>query len=228
MKLPGEVLETLSRYVEKCPVPHGEPGDVIEQSVREWTNAAVEQVVFEHPGQGWGSKRADGGRPQSKDAIANNQMQGGRLLCWDLVSGAGTGNGSFVGQNSDEADITGQVFIAVIGVDHLGGGQPPRPDPQTPVPTSDMPGWFHAYRDDVYPAFARIEEAQKAQADSFSSRFDAIEQAFKDQPSAPPIKVTPEIMAAVVPMLTKIFIDAADEWVKRKDAVRFTVTPKKK
>ena len=73
-------------------------------------------------------KRADGGRPISKDTIA--QQAGGRLYIWDLISGAGTGHG--VLQVGEREDITGQVFVVVTPTNHLGTVGPVHP------PTTDL------------------------------------------------------------------------------------------
>lgn len=169
MKLPIAVRATLARFVERYPVPNGVPGEAIEDAVRQWTNRAVEQVVYENPGKGWGSKRADANRPQSKDGIANNQIMGGKLLVWDLVTGAGTGSGSYVGENSDAIDITGQVYIGIAGVDHLFGAVP------APVTGGGEPSGsaFASFDQDVRAAIGRVEAALAAvQADSTQLRTD--------------------------------------------------------
>ena len=112
MGLPAGVIDTLDKFFRaKC--KKDDEGNVIpptgEDNVRELCIDADEQVAFEHPNQGWGTKRADKGRPVSKDAIA--QKIGVTLFAYDMVSGAGTSNPTFVYKKATAMDITGQVFI---------------------------------------------------------------------------------------------------------------------
>jgi hypothetical protein len=144
MQLPDSVKAIRSRYVAKFPVPQGNPSaegtDIVEDRVRQWSIGLAEQVAFELPNQGWGTKRADPGRPISKDGLAlrEDDDRGGRLLIFDMVTGAGTGNGRLV-ENPESEDITGQVFVPVTPTDHLGVApvQPPKPGPQ-PLPPADL------------------------------------------------------------------------------------------
>lgn len=105
-----------------------------EDQRRALAKLIAEQVRFEF-GSAWGWKRADPGRPPSKDAIAQQQPDG-RLWAWDLFLGT-TGAPH---PTPIWIDITGQVFIPVDPVDHLatgggsGGGAPPVPP--TPPPSS--------------------------------------------------------------------------------------------
>jgi hypothetical protein len=84
----------------------------------------VETAVARHPGEGWGWKRADPGRPPSKDAIANNKLQPGHLLGWDCFDGA-----TRQPAQRDSEMIDGQVFMEMQGVDHLAGVVIPNPPP---------------------------------------------------------------------------------------------------
>jgi hypothetical protein len=95
----------------------------------------VPQIVF-MLGPEWGSKRADPGRPLSKDASA--RLRNGQLCGWDMVNG--TTREMHFGEGED---ITGQVFVVIKGEDVLarltGGTQPPieppieQPDPNVAV-----------------------------------------------------------------------------------------------
>lgn len=132
MFLPPDVLLTRSRYIAVYPLWTMPAGPEAEDRARKWTIGLAEQIAFEHPGQGYGCKRADPGRPISKDAIAQAQVDG-RLVAWDMLSGAGTGSPVLV-QHPEAMDITGQVFVTVPPVDHLSnGGTPTPPDPE-PAP----------------------------------------------------------------------------------------------
>lgn len=144
MKLPPAVLATRDRYVAMFPL-WDTPGDpTAEDRARQWTLGLISQIVYEHPGQGYGSKRADPGRPLSKDAIAQQtetatsgaaratgkgkQAPATRtylqLLGWDLLTGAGSGSPQLV-PDPDSMDITGQVFEPVAGADVIGGAAIP-------------------------------------------------------------------------------------------------------
>jgi hypothetical protein len=93
----------------------------------EWTLPFVSQIVFELPNQGYGSKRASG--PPSKDSLA--QQVGGKLFGWDFLLGTGTGHPT-LNDDPDAEDITGQTFVHILGVDHLGGTVPPVIPPVQP------------------------------------------------------------------------------------------------
>lgn len=142
MKLPAAVLATRDRYVAKFPLwimPAGTPAEVLaaEERARQWDAGLASQVAWEHPGQGYGLKRADAGRPVTKDGLA---QLSDRLWVFDMLSGAGTGRPTLV-PNPDAQDITGQVFVPVVGRDVIGNGMPtpgPTPTP-TPPPSSQIP-----------------------------------------------------------------------------------------
>lgn len=134
MKLPEQVKDIIRRFVARYPLwSMDDPvdGAVAEDTARRWSTQLAQQINYELPRQGWGKKRADPGRPISKDAIAKD---GTPLLCWDILTGAGTGRPALV-PDPDSEDITGQVFVPVDMVDHLREpevGQPgnTEPDPE--------------------------------------------------------------------------------------------------
>lgn len=253
MKLSGAVLDTLTRYVAKFPVPHGEPGPAIEEQVRQWTKGAIEQVVFEHPTDGFGWKRADGGRPPSKDGMANMKMDAGRLLNFDLVTGAGTGNGSFVGASSNGEDITGQVFMPLDGVDHLNGDRIPVP----PVPPTPQPGvdqfaidlialYLRHKRDVPSPEIIALHRTnpgglaaidQQLTADDPPEapsdvvvrleRIEALVRDLANKPAGSAFKLTPAMLAAVLPLIQPMITQAMAGWMKDNPILRLTATPKK-
>lgn len=131
--LPANVRAVRDAYVAQFPVPSGGPNpadEAFENRCRAWVRGLAEQVRFSLNDAAWGCKNAGGGRPQSKDALAH--QVGPTLYGYDLLFGVGTGSPSLVPSPSGE-DITGQTFMAVQPVDHLGGSQPaPGPDPQPP------------------------------------------------------------------------------------------------
>jgi hypothetical protein len=87
-----------------------------DEARRSLQKMIVETVVKRLPGEGWGWKRADPGRPMSKDAIANNLVQPGHLTAWDCFDGA-----TRAPVQRDSMLIDGQVFVEVTGFDHLNG-----------------------------------------------------------------------------------------------------------
>ena len=60
-------------------------------------------------GESWGWKRADSGRPLSKDAIAQMQPDG-KLFAWDMFKGSLPRS---PWPDPDAMDITGQIFVPV-------------------------------------------------------------------------------------------------------------------
>ncbi len=129
-QLPMEVRAIRNAYVAKHPVPGGgtagDPG--FEQICRQWTNDLAEQIRYSTGDPRWGSKNAGGGRPQSKDSIA--EKDGATLWGYDMLFGVGTGNPSLV-DNPSGTDISNQTFIPVEPQDHIGDvpGSGPGPDP---------------------------------------------------------------------------------------------------
>lgn len=126
MNLPVEIRALYRRWLTAFPIPHGSAGPDIEDACRQWATRFAEQVAFTTDDLTWGTKRAGAGRPLSKDTLA--RMVVGHLFIWDLISGAGTGNGQAVNPDTvQSADITGQLFEPVTPQDHL--HTTPDPDP---------------------------------------------------------------------------------------------------
>lgn len=102
---------------------------------RALTLMIAQQVNFEL-GPEWGTKRADPGRPVSKDAIAYRRSDA-RLLYFDWQNGA-TREPNPAGEMGD---ITGQVFVPVEPVNHLRVGESPGSPSPTPgtTPTPALP-----------------------------------------------------------------------------------------
>jgi hypothetical protein len=89
---------------------------------RQFALIVAEQFAFSFPGEGWGSKSAGGGRPQTKDVVA--RQRNGVLDGWDLVNGS-----TLDVVCTSHVDLQGQQFIAVNAVDHLESAPPPPPPP---------------------------------------------------------------------------------------------------
>jgi hypothetical protein len=141
MNLPWYVLAIRDRYVAALSLWTMPEGPAAEDRARQWTLGLIAQVVYERPGEGYGSKRADPTRPLSKDGLARDDAFSHQLLVWDLLAGAGSGRPTLVA-NPESHEITGQVFVEIPGRDVL-GGQTPTPPIQPPKPAypGDPSGW---------------------------------------------------------------------------------------
>jgi hypothetical protein len=138
MEMEEKVKDTFRRFFSKFPLEKG------EDNIREQVIRANEQVAYDHKNQGYGTKRADPGRPVSKDGHAREVND--RLYVWDIVLGAGTNNPKLNFEKAIGEDITGQIFIGpgdaldngdvFIPTDYLNGQIPipnPDPDPEPPI-----------------------------------------------------------------------------------------------
>lgn len=146
MNLPGRVVEIVrALYEANKNLALGS-----DEDRRALTIKINEQIAFELGSQ-WGAKRADSGRPISKDAIAFNAAPD--LFIWDWQDGTTRGPSSFMaagvpGKNVGEGQPEGpQVFVPVSPTNHLGavpapaaggqsGSQPP-PAPGVPAAAID-------------------------------------------------------------------------------------------
>jgi hypothetical protein len=175
MQLPDSVKAIRARYVAQYPVPTGDPGEAFEERARQWSIRFAEQVAFEQ-GPLWGMKRADNGRPISKDTIT---LYGDdALTIWDLLTGTGTGNPRLVDDPHGE-EIRGQVFVKVTPVNHLGAAPPQPTTPQPPLAdlvavvaamsnlTSDI-DTLRRRVEDIAQSCGRIEAQQQATAENFA------------------------------------------------------------
>lgn len=103
------------------------PGNT-DESAREYSIRFAQQLRFSL-GPNWGTKRADSGRPISKDTVTFRN--GDTLTSYDLMLGVGTGNPKF-NDNPPAINTTGQTFVEVQPINHLAVVVPnpePQPDP---------------------------------------------------------------------------------------------------
>lgn len=124
-----EIVQTL--YSQHIDLANGD-----DDQRRQLTLWIAEQVRFELGAQ-WGTKRADGGRPLSKDSISLQAVSGFYNFDWQ--------NGSTRQPNNfPEGVLIGdQVFVPVAAINHLNVGttlpEPPVVVPPTlPLTTVDM------------------------------------------------------------------------------------------
>jgi hypothetical protein len=150
---PGGVWEAKhAELLQRFPHPSGPDAG--------WVREVAEQFAFTFPGEGWGHKAAGEGRPPSSDVMAR-QLPDGRLAGFRVVPPSA---------HPMQFDLSGQAFIAVAPVDHLGLGRPVDPPPvvepppaPTPQPPAPRPSPDHdelkARLDDVLRRLAAIEKA---------------------------------------------------------------------
>jgi hypothetical protein len=120
MRLPEAVQQTIRAMWPK--VEHLHAGSDADR--RTGTRLIIEQIVFSHPGQGYGWKASSPNNPPSKDAMA--RQVGGKLYYVDLIDGT---TRQLANLDGEMEDITGQYFIDVAGVNHLGAAPVPVPQP---------------------------------------------------------------------------------------------------
>lgn len=132
--LPERIAQIVRAYVRVYPVPRldvGPASPAFEDLCRLWCFRLAQQVAYATDDEDWGVKSASPDRPQSKDSLTYN---GSRLINYDLLLGVGTGqptlNLGAVGE-----DITGQTFMPVGAVNHLGGSPSDFPAPKEPDPS---------------------------------------------------------------------------------------------
>lgn len=101
---------------------------------RSLTQKIAEQVAYEL-GPRWGQKRADPGRPLSKDTLAFNGDD--QLHGWDLFNGT-TREANQFPDEINPVEMKEQVFVPVTPTNHLQAPPAPSapsvPAPQVPVP----------------------------------------------------------------------------------------------
>lgn len=126
------VAADVRAFYDRFPPPRND-----EDAQRELQGQLCETIRARH-GSHYGWKRADAGRPPSKDALA--LQEDGRLYCWDCVVASGGPDPRVnVSEGMEALDITEQVFIPVNAVDHLAGSVPVDPGPTDPPPPDPQP-----------------------------------------------------------------------------------------
>jgi hypothetical protein len=123
----------LEDYTEKVGMPA-----LGSEAAREWTFNLAEQFAFSFPNENWGTKRASPTRPPSTDVICIKSPFEG----WDVIRNQGIPSqtlNNLVGHYGES--LTGQVFIPVKPIDHIGPSNPiPEPEPEPePKPCPEPP-----------------------------------------------------------------------------------------
>lgn len=138
--------ELLERFARKFPPP------MSEADARQWTRSLAEQFRSSFPAAGWGTKRADPGRPPSTDCICTQVPFTG----FDVIISQGQWDQS-IAKYPEPLDLTGQVFIPVPPVNHLGSlpvPEPPEPPVQQAYPYPDENTTIKFYQDRVKATYA--------------------------------------------------------------------------
>lgn len=110
------LLETFASLFPIPPAPNN------DEACRDWTRRVAEQFAFTFPGEGWGHKRADSGRPPSTDVIATRSP----FLGYDLILNQGAA-AQRLNDNPTALNLAGQTYIDVTPVNHIGGVVVPPP-----------------------------------------------------------------------------------------------------
>lgn len=133
---------TLEAFNRKFPAPRE------DNACRAWTYKLAEQFKYSFPTQGWGTKQASATRPPSTDCICTQSP----FIGYDVLLRQGEADQDLA-HFPAPLDLTGQVFIPVLGVNHLGGLPGPTPVPPPPAcqfPPRDQGLAFFTQLDDKY------------------------------------------------------------------------------
>jgi hypothetical protein len=114
MKWPERVQTIVNKLAE------GISHDAADEVRRATTRRIAEQCRFEF-GPEWGHKRADPGRPPSADVFAHKTAEFFVGWDWSVPSG--------IAEFPESIDLSGQTFIDVEPINHLGGEPAPEPVP---------------------------------------------------------------------------------------------------
>ena len=181
MQLPDTVKDILARYAARFPLPScpGCPIEQREQLARQWTYGLVQQVNYELPNDGYGSKRSSSSAPLTKDKIA--RRWNGRSLSWDIIVAAGSETQSLnVNAESEDWTGTGQVFEEVVGVNLLNTpGGPVDPGTAPPPAGTDLAAVMHRL-DGLEAQLAQLLERVNKTADESQARDGVVQRALLD------------------------------------------------
>lgn len=112
-------LRVLEAIGEKFPNSwHGAPGEEGEENARQFSIKCAQQMDYSFPDRNFGVKKADGGRPISKDSLARKDDD--LIESWDIIGGASTGRGTFNPRNAGHHNISDQLFVEVEPKNWLG------------------------------------------------------------------------------------------------------------
>lgn len=139
----------LQRYADAFGLPS------TDEQARAWTMRLAEYFAFFFPTEGWGTKRADMGRPLSTDVICTRSP----FFGYDVLLNQGTPHQRLDTQPRPLA-LDGQVFIAVTPRPHLPPAPPvvvppvvvPPVKPSYPYPDENT--FWQAFQDRMRKAYS--------------------------------------------------------------------------
>ena len=129
---------TLDAFDRKFPAPRE------DNACRDWTRRLAEQFKYTFPTQGWGTKQASPTRPPATDVICTQSP----FIGYDVLVSQGTPQQTLA-KNPEPLDLTGQVFIMVVAVNHL-ASLGPEPTPACQFPPRDQGLAFYTALDTKY------------------------------------------------------------------------------
>jgi len=129
-------------------------------AARTWTWNLAEQFHYSFPKEGWGTKQADATRPQSTDCICTKVPFTG----YDVIISQGAPTQTLA-HYPEPINLTGQIYLAVQPVDHLGAGAPGQVYPYPDEPTTGK-----AYQDRVQATYVEAGRSFPDPADMDSFR----------------------------------------------------------
>lgn len=134
---------TLEAFDRKFPAP------TEDEACRAWTHKLAEQFKYSFPTQGWGTKRADAGRPPSTDVICTQSP----FVGFDVLLAQGEPDQSLA-HFPAPIPLDGQVYISVTATNHLGAAPAPGPVPPAgcQFPPRDQGLSFYTALDAKYQA----------------------------------------------------------------------------
>ncbi len=172
---PAAHTKVLMEFTEKFGLPA-----VNDEAARAWTFQLGQQFAFDFPSEGWGTKSAGNGRPQSTDVLA--RYIGGNLVGYDVIVDQGIPGQRLI-PSPGLMNINGQVFIPTPAMDYLGrsGG-----GPVTPIPVTSSPSAPISDSAALLAALHRIEQLLQAQVEAqrySNDRLAALEETLATDPS---------------------------------------------
>lgn len=162
MRLPDAVYDLFTQMIYRFGLP------TTSDEGRAFIQKLAEQAAYELPEQ-YGQKRADPNRPISDDVLAMVHPTEG-LIGWDMFISLATPDCSPAGRGVESIPLTGQTFIPVDAVNHLGAGVPPQEPPQEPPqPDPALVARVAALEGDVKALRERVEALARTGAELVAS-----------------------------------------------------------
>jgi len=126
--LPTKITTLWQLWNTTFPIPLGQG----EGAVRVWVVKFVEQVAFDFPGEGWGSKsntltspvmgeRLTQIEPFENASLPDPEVGKTKMTSWLMVNDISGMSPTPIMSNNPEQDTTNQIFRKVLAQNHIGG-----------------------------------------------------------------------------------------------------------